>query len=219
MSKARLRIGIDAHAVGERATGNERFIVNVARNLAARNEHDLFLYFTDRDAAAAWRRGGGEARVIRPGSGLLRIPIGLPIATRRDLIDVLLVQYIGPPFLRCPLVSVVHDVSFAVHPEYFSRSQRIWMPRAIPWTIRRAQRVVTVSRFSRDEICSRYGVTEDRVVVAYDGVDPIFARPASIASPFAAPFFLAVGNLQPRKNLGTLIRGFDLMRNRHPEVR
>jgi alpha-1,3-rhamnosyl/mannosyltransferase len=89
----------------------------------------------------------------------------------------------------------------------------------IPWTIRQADRVVTISRFSSREIQDRFGIGEDQIVVTYLGVDPAFAEPATVQSPLEPPFFLAVGNLEPRKNLTTLIRAFDLLRTRNPAIR
>jgi glycosyltransferase involved in cell wall biosynthesis len=215
----RLRIGIDAHAIGERKTGNERFISHVVRELQAICDHNLVLYFTDPVSAGLWRSDRVLVRVLRPKQPVLRIALALPIAARRDRLDVLLVQYTGPPILSCPLVTVVHDISFASHPEYFHWSQAAWMRLAIPWTMRRAARVVTVSDFSRAEIERRYGFYDDQIVVAYDGVDPAFAEPAELQSPVAPPFFLAVGNLQPRKNLETLIRAFALLKQRNPAIR
>lgn len=47
-----LRIGIDAHANGERRTGNERFMANLIPALRELRPHELFLYFTKPTAAA-----------------------------------------------------------------------------------------------------------------------------------------------------------------------
>jgi glycosyltransferase involved in cell wall biosynthesis len=215
----RLRIGIDAHAIGQRKTGNERFVSHVVRELEAICDHHLVLYFTDPVSAGQWRSDRVTVRMLRPKHPLLRIPLVLPIAARRDRLDVLLVQYTGPPILSCPLVTVVHDISFASHPEYFRWSQAAWMRLAIPWTMRRAARVVTVSDFSRAEIERRYGFDTDQIVVAHDGVDPAFAEPVGLQPPVAPPFFLAVGNLQPRKNLETLITAFELVKHRNSAIR
>jgi glycosyltransferase involved in cell wall biosynthesis len=219
MSARRLRIGIDVHAIGQRKTGNERFMHNVTRELLAITDHQLVLYFTDAASAAEWRNAGATVRTLRLGHPLLRIPFALPIAARRDRLDVLLVQGTRPPILHCPLVSVVLDVAFAPHPEHFRPSQRAWMRVTIPWTIRRTDRIVTISHFSSREIQERFGIGEDRIVVAYLGVDPAFAEPAKVQSPVEPPFFLAVGNLEPRKNLTTLIRAFKLLRGRNPAIR
>lgn len=215
----RLRIGIDAHAIGEHKTGNERFIANVIPALRERCDHELVLYFTHEPAARSWPRSAGTSvRVLRPANPLIRIPAVLPWHAARDHLDVLFVQYTGPPICPCPVVTVVHDVAFAVHPEFFSPRERLWMGRTIPATMRRAAGIVTVSEFSRDEIARVYGIPPSLVDVAYDGLDPRFAAASAHPSPVEPPFFLAVGNLQPRKNLATLVRAYGRLLERHPDV-
>lgn len=151
---------------------------------------------------------GTEVRLLRPAHPLVRIPFVLPYRVARDGVDVLLVQYTAPPVMGRPVVTVVHDVAFAVYPQFFNPLERMWMRRTIPFTMRRAAKVVTVSNFSRDEIVRVFGLPEDRIVVAHNGVDSAFSDPTPRPSPVDPPYFLAVGNLQPRKNLPTLIRAF-----------
>lgn len=214
-----LRIGIDAHAIGQRRTGNERFVANLIPRLVEASEHTYVLYFTDPGEAPAWTRPGRvETRVVRPGNPMVRIPVGLPVQVLRDRLDVLLVQYTAPPLLPCPVVTVVHDVAFARHPEFFSRFERVWMRRTIPATMRRARAVVTVSEFSSAEIRAVYRVPPERMVVAPNGVDPVFLDRRPRPAPVGPPFFMALGNLQPRKNLTTLIAGYRRLLDEHPET-
>jgi glycosyltransferase involved in cell wall biosynthesis len=217
-----LRIGIDAHAIGERKTGNERFIANVIPALRARCDHELFLYVTTADGERVLRERGLERttiRTVRPANPLIRIPLALPMQARRDRLDVLLVQYVAGPVVPCPVVTVVHDVAFRRHPEFFSRAERMWMPRAIPATMRRAARIVTVSSFSRDEIVSAFGTDPSKIAVALEAADPIFSSPPTVPAGVEPPYLLALGNLQPRKNLLVLIRGYRALLGERPELR
>jgi glycosyltransferase involved in cell wall biosynthesis len=148
---------------------------------------------------------------------MARISTVLPWRAMRDRLDVLLVQYTGPPVAPCPVVTVVHDVAFALFPASFSRTERLWMPRTIPWTMRRAARVITVSEFSRSEIERVYGLSADRVSVAPDGVDPAFLSPPGRPA-VDPPFLMAVGNVQPRKGLGTLVEAYRELVRRRPDI-
>src|SRR2546430_5552632 len=85
-----LRIGIDAHAIGERRTGNERFIANLVPALQTLCEHRFVLYFTSREAEESWPPAPRtETRLLRPANPLIRIPATLAYRAARDRLDVL----------------------------------------------------------------------------------------------------------------------------------
>ena len=64
---------------------------------------------------------------------------------------------ISPPPISCPLkvcpaVVVVHDISFRTHPEWFSGELRFRFDSIFWREVRKAERIITVSEFSRQEI-------------------------------------------------------------------
>ena len=79
-----------------------------------------------------------------------------------------------------PAVVTIHDVSFASHPEWFHLKSRLAFALAGP-SARRAARVLTVSRFSADEI-----VAHLRVPAGKTGGDSARHRPAMLEPPAAA---------------------------------
>jgi glycosyltransferase involved in cell wall biosynthesis len=217
---ARLRIGIDAHPIGDRVTGNERFLAGLVEGLhEASDEHEFVLYFTNREAAERWPRSPRtDIQVLRPGSTPLFFAVSLPAAARRDRLDALITQYATPPTVRCPVVALVYDICFHVHPEFFTRKDRAWLNMMVRHSLRRAQHIVCSSKFSRAELMERLGVRRDRITVVYDGIGPPFTDPALRPSPIEPPFFLAVGSLAPRKNLATLVRGYRQALTRAPDL-
>lgn len=96
------------------------------------------------------------------------------------------------------------------HDEY----NRRWL-RAMP---ARADRILTIGRFSRDRLSALLGIPPDRISI----VKPIGRKGA--AAPHAAagsavprgPYFLSVGNIEPRKNVPGLIEAYARFRSRHP---
>ena len=175
--------GIDAHVVGRRQTGNETYVVNLANALARRA--DVFL----------------------------RIPFELPARARRDGCDLLHVQYVAPPVTRLPIVTMIHDVSFEDIPSLFPRRTELRLKLTVRHAVRVSSALVTVSEFTRGRIAFHYGVDPDRIIVTPDGVgdrwhpvprDEALARLADLSLP--PSFVLAVGNLQPRKNIPRLVR-------------
>ena len=145
----------------------------------------------------------GQKYALRFGNPLGRLSLGLPLATSRDRLDVLLAHVHRPLFASCPVVSLIHDLSFARLPRsYLSWPERVLMKRTIALSIRRSAGIVAVSEFTKAEICSLYGLPTDRITVAPNGIDPVFsASTTTTGAPIEPPFFLSIGNLQPRKNL------------------
>ncbi|MFN2590260.1 MAG: glycosyltransferase family 4 protein [Actinomycetota bacterium] len=217
-----MRIGIEAHVVGARPTGNGRVVANLVTALADQTEHELFVYFTDRSVAEAWRARALErvtVRVVRPGMPFVRIPVALPLLAAKDRVDVFLAHDNSPPVAPCPVVTLLHDVAFERYPQFFSRYERAWMTRTIPASLRRSAGVLTVSEFTRDEIVHLYGIPAEKITVASNGVDPVFRDPTARIPIVEPPFFVVVGNLQPRKNLDVLFDALRALLDRHPEVR
>jgi glycosyltransferase involved in cell wall biosynthesis len=194
-------------------------MANLLPALRAATSHQLVLYFTHREPAEPWRSAGRtDVRILRPKHPLVRVPVSLAALAARDRLDALLVQYTAPPLAPCPVVTVVHDVAFAVFPEFSRPIERLWITRTVPFTMRRAAGIVTVSEFSRDEIVRVFGIPAARITVAYDGVGSPFTDHVPKPSPVEGPFFLTVGNLQPRKNLATLIRAYRIAVTRKPDL-
>jgi len=132
--------------------------------------------------------------------------------------------YSGPLAMKVPMVLTIHDISFAAHPEWFAWREGIRRRLLTRVSARRAQRILTVSDFSKREIVRRLGVYPDKVEVIYSGVHqiiPTSPSPASARSTTgdAEPLVLFVGSIFNRRHVPELIRGFALLAHRHPGVR
>jgi glycosyltransferase involved in cell wall biosynthesis len=115
---------------------------------------------------------------------------------------------------RC--VATVHDLGWQVHPELFDRRLRLMYRLLFPWVLRRADRLIAVSRYTADDLVRRAGIPASRIDVVYHGLDPVFTAPAETAVPSTSgqPYILAVGGVSPRKNTRRLIQAFASWRGR-----
>jgi alpha-1,3-rhamnosyl/mannosyltransferase len=82
-----------------------------------------------------------------------------------------------------------------------------------PGSIRRADRIVTVSGAVRDELAERFPESADRVTAIYNGIDPEFYRKEGADDSAARerddrPYLLYMGAIAPRKNLEIALRAF-----------
>jgi glycosyltransferase involved in cell wall biosynthesis len=99
-------------------------------------------------------------------------------------------------------VVVIHDAAVLRHPGWYSRTYAAWQHRLLPVIARRAQRVITVSEFSRDELRELLGV---EATVIPGGVDERFRPDAEPPPGFERPYVLAVASQTARKNLAALV--------------
>ncbi|MBC8254193.1 MAG: glycosyltransferase family 4 protein, partial [Ardenticatenia bacterium] len=223
-----MRIAIDAHMVGERETGNETYTLNLVRALLAlpleaRSEVEFLLYTThpERLLPRLDSASAAPVRCIRPELAPLRIAFGMPITAMRDRINLLHVCYVAPPVRSFPCVVTVHDISYEFYPRFFSPRDRLMLRIMVPLSLHRAAKVITISEHSRQEIVRRYRLPADRIAVTYLAASETF-RPVSDPSLLARVrvhyglkerYLLALGNLQPRKNLIWLVDAYVRLRN------
>lgn len=218
-----MRIGIDFHAAERDGSGNCTYIRNLVEALVRIDQANQYvLYVADR-AHPYYARftDAGNVRIRETGMAknpFLRIPF-LGLQTYSDAIDVLHSQYISPPFHRGKSVVIVHDLAFLHFPECFHGFERYRSTFMIPRNARAADQVLTVSQYSKDDIVAKCRVPADKVTVTYNGRDTRFSpvQPADAAAVLntyglSGPYILAVGRLDPRKNLLRLIEAFNLIK-------
>src|SRR5262245_30494663 len=224
-----MRIGIDAHAIGARQGGNETYISNLIKSLAEIDgENRYTIYLANARAATQWRDEftnqyrNFSVRLLPPPTPLVRVPVCLAYELFSRPVDVLHVQYTAPPFCRIPVVATIHDLAFERMPETFTRRGSFQLKLTVRRTAKKAARIATVSEYSRRDLLSIYKLPPEKVVVTYNGVESRFTpQPASpneaeeIRGRFgiARDYLLAVGSLQPRKNLVRLIRAYAKLRS------
>ncbi|MBP9751692.1 MAG: glycosyltransferase family 4 protein [Candidatus Moranbacteria bacterium] len=127
------------------------------------------------------------------------------------------------------LFVTAHDLSFEAYPETFSWKQRIWHYLVNPRRLfRRADRIFSVSRSTKDDLETRYGIRPSKIEVIPSGVDTRFheydrndPKLVEIKDKYALPyrFILYLGAFEPRKNIVSIVRAFSALRKaRHPEL-
>lgn len=221
-----MHIAIDAHTVGTGLAGNETYITNLIEALAALDaDHRYTLYVTTRQAVDRFHRRWPHVAVRRtlPHSPLVRIPFTLAAELRLRPVDVLHVQYTAPPFAPCPVVATIHDLSFEQIPETFNARSRFQLRLTVRHTARRAAHVITSSEYSRRQITELYRLSPPRVSVTPLAAAAHFAPVADEAElrgvraryRIEGDYLLAVGSIQPRKNLVRLMAAYaELCRSR-----
>jgi glycosyltransferase involved in cell wall biosynthesis len=118
------------------------------------------------------------------------------------------------------MVVAIHDVSFAAHPEWFAWREGLRRRVTARLAARAAERVITISEFSKREIVAHLGVEPSKISVVYPGVTAFTAPAAtSLTGSSHRCTVLFVGSIFNRRHIPELIEGFELLTRRHPEAR
>jgi glycosyltransferase involved in cell wall biosynthesis len=176
-----LRVGIDTSPLELTAAGTARYL----RKLLATLEREPGLELRRHRFPGSSR----AAKVARDTTWYLGV---LPVAARKD--DVLHVPgHRGPLFSAAPLVVTIHDLAVLRHPDAFNRWTRTYSRAFLP----RLGRSATAR-----EAVELLGVDEERVRVIPHGVEAPFEPDGPAVE---GDYVLAVGTLEPRKNLPRVV--------------
>jgi glycosyltransferase involved in cell wall biosynthesis len=118
------------------------------------------------------------------------------------------------PSRRAAQVITIHDLYFLENPEHTSAEIRRDYPALAAGHARRADRVITVSEHTAAEIRSRFGVPPEAITLCPPGAPDWTPLPRRNA---AGPI-LFMGTLEPRKNVGALVRAYGELLARNPDA-
>jgi glycosyltransferase involved in cell wall biosynthesis len=182
-----VRVAIDTSPLVQTRAGTARHVRGLLAALAGRDGLDL--------QALSFGSAGKAATVVRDA---FWYPLGTAFRARRA--DVLhCTTFRGPLRARTPVVVTIHDLAVLRHPETFPRWHRgygrLGLLRAVA---RAADAIVAVSGFTKQEVVELLGVQPERIRVVPNGLEPVFRAEGPGAD---GDYALAVGTLEPRKNL------------------
>lgn len=125
-------------------------------------------------------------------------------------------NYIVPPRIQGRVITTIYDMTYLRVPETMNQKNLRRIKNGIQYSVERSDHIVTISEFSKREICTLLDVPEEQVSIVYSA--PAQFGPAAewetVAKKFqiTKPYILYVGTIEPRKNLARLIRAFDRLK-------
>jgi glycosyltransferase involved in cell wall biosynthesis len=190
-----IRLGLDVTPLALTKAGVARHIAGLLSGLESEPDLELRRYAF-----------GGHGRALVPVRDLGWYLAELPVQARGDAVDVLhCPSQRAPVRARMPLVVTIHDLAVLRQPETFNRWTRAYSRALLPRVVHAAARVIAVSEFTRRELLELLDVPEDKVRVIPNAVGPPFEAEGEAES---GNYVLAVGTLEPRKNLDRLVAAF-----------
>lgn len=219
-----MRIAIDARIVHYTKAGIGQYTIHLADALAALAPDDEFVLLQshkDHKPLSA-RPNVRRIGLWTPSHHRLeQLLLAVELPLHRFKVDLLHSTDFIPPLRLTSFRSVitVHDLAFLNWPHFLTEEAARYYAQ-VDQAVRRADQIIAVSESTKNDLIERLGAPQEKITVVYEAADPLF-RPverrdalAALRGKFPLPdeFILFVSTIEPRKNIGLLLRAYSRLR-------
>jgi glycosyltransferase involved in cell wall biosynthesis len=224
MTAARgITIGIDARAATEVRAGRGRVVRELLRSLNVRGDENCYrLYARERweeqlDGRFTWQLSTARDPLWHAQAA--------HAASRSCQVFLSSNSYLTVLLLRIPAVPIVYDLTTFERSMRPNRRSTVIERLTLGPAVRRSARLLAISQATADALLARFPAAAARTVVAPLGIAPTLSAQLELADALELPqpgFVLAVGTLEPRKNLPRLVAAYasldEKLQREHPLV-
>lgn len=213
-----MKIAIDGYEANvNQRLGSSQVAFELIKNLEKidrKNNYTIFLPNPPLDDMPK-ERDGFKYRILKPKKLWTRIALPLALMFSKDKPDLFFspTHYI-PKFSGVKRVVTIFDLSFLHFPEMFKKGDLWQLKNGTKFSVQNADHIITISNFSKKDIISQYGISKEKITVAYPGVNREIFHPVTddlkikeVLSKYKIEdnYIIYIGTVQPRKNLVRLI--------------
>ena len=225
-------IGFDAKRAAQNRTGlgnYSRYIVRTLKEYAPENEYLLFIPNPKKTSQLSDLPHAEDYTQVSPRTALGRL---FPALWRTAAISCELRRHkvnlyhglsnelpLGIRRAGCRSVVTLHDAIFLHQPEYYKPIDRFIYRLKFRYAGMKADRVITVSHFSKQELVRLLHIPAEKISVVYPGIYMDFSKVtaeerATVHARYNLPqrFVLYVGTIEDRKNMMLVAEAFNLLR-------
>lgn len=207
-----MKLLVDAHVFDGKFQGTRTYLEGLYTQMT--QHHDIDFFFAAHDIENI-RKVFGEGDNIHyiqlnGESRLKRLALEYPRIIRKYKIDYAHFQYISPLFKTCREIVTVHDLLFLDFPQYFPASYKIKNKLLFKRSAKRADILLTVSEFSREEIFRHFSIRREQIHITYNSILPSSKiEDVDLKGLYGLEkYILTVSRIEPRKNHLSLLRAF-----------
>jgi len=122
---------------------------------------------------------------------------------------------------KVPQLLTIHDLAFEHYPEHLPGRFRRYLRRNTPKFAQKADHIVAVSQYTKEDINRQYNIPLDKISVVYNGAHEDYqvleaAEKKAIQIHYAngKEYFVFAGALHPRKNIERLLKAFAIFKKK-----
>jgi glycosyltransferase involved in cell wall biosynthesis len=200
----------------QRFSGAGEYYHNLFRELIKIDTINSYTIFLPSDVDNEVKRIFGMERCVDTGlpsrPGLKRVVLTIAnssVERRLPRIDLLHCFNIPLPRFKGTIILTTYDSREEDWPETFPRFHSFFTNILKPAALKRVNKVITISDFSKQRILYHYPFCREKVERIYLGFD--FSETVSAIRPHLRPYILTVGHIVSHKNHETLIKAFNLL--------
>lgn len=212
-----MKIGIDGRLYSQ--TGVGRYIRNLIKVLGETDKKNKYLLFLRGEDFEDFKLPNKRWRKIKADVRWHSVleQVLMPVFLYREKIDLVHFPYFNVPvFYFRPFVITIHDLTHlhfdtgraSTLPYFFYKLKRLGMRVVLKTAVKRARRIIAVSKRTKREIIDNFKVDKKKIKVIYEGVDKNLKRKKETKRVVKGDYILYVGNAYPHKNLERLMEVF-----------
>lgn len=214
-----MKILIDLTSLDDNFSGIERYALNISKQMIIQdNKNNYVLVFKNKiheEFQKFSERKNVELKVIHGNNRLIFNQIILPSKLYRIRADKYLFLAFPSPilFLKKGIINTIHDLTCWDYPKTMKFLSKWYFRISISNAMKCSERILTVSNFSKERISQKFN-NKKNIDVIYNGVSEVFKNfiydSESDKNKYNIPenYIMALGTLEPRKNLELLIKAF-----------
>ncbi len=220
-----MKIGIDCRIFGVKHTGIGRYVQNLVLELLKEDKKNNYVLFVRKDFQEKFENENVKIVIADIPHYSVKEQIIFPLIIANEKLDLVHFPHFNVPvFFQGKYIVTIHDLikHSSKGKETTTKSGWIYWLKYFGYkfvfekSVKRAFRIITPSKFVKDEIIKEYKICEDKIKVTYEGVDKklqITNYKLQIKSKsqilkkygIEKPYLLYVGSVYPHKNIERLI--------------
>lgn len=220
-----MKIGIDARQLTlADPAGVGWYVIELLKRFNEIDKENEFILYMNRKCLYTMCLGDNFSVRIIPGKiGSLWLRYKLPFYLKKDGIDIFWgPEHILPKKVKgIRYVVTIHDLALIINPKWGETKNSIIQNLFLRKSVKDADLIIAISESTQKDILKLCKVSEDKIKKIYNGFSTKKSSNASHTIStlkkykISNDYFLYVGTIEPRKNIITLIKAFEIVRRKY----